>query len=114
MRKLGSQDSHRSESHDHPAVNGVKKELSSSHSPGLGTVQLNGDTARSAEFRQSQSAAMSAMLPPAGSMPRLASGSPRPQASGATAHPLTNTSSTLLDARWRQPGKGKKPMNSSR
>ena len=108
MRQLGSQESHRSGSTEHAAVNGVKRELPTSQSPSLGAVQANGDVTRSVEIRQSPSAALSVMPPPSGFPPRLASGSPRPQNLGLSAHASNNAASTAFDARLRQPGKGEK------
>lgn len=106
MRQIGSQDSHRSGSNEHPAVNGVKRELPTSQSPNLGAVQLNGDISRSVEIRQSPCTALSTMPPPSGHTQRMASGSPHPQNLGHSVHTMNHTSAIIHDARLRQPGKG--------
>ena len=106
----GSQDSNRSGSTDHAAVNGVKREVPMSQSPSLGAVQLNSDVARSIEARPSPGVAVSAMPPPSRITPRIPSGSPHPQTLGLSSHVSNHhPSANAFDARWRQPGKGESP-----
>ena len=104
---LAGNDRPRSDSAEHPLVNGVKKETAMSQSPTLGAVHLNGDTRRS-DVRQSPSNGNLAMPPPLHNIPRMPSGSPLPQTAHVSNHmPTSHASSAQFDARWRQKGKGK-------
>ncbi len=110
MPHRASQESNRSGSTDHAAINGVKKEVPMSQSPSLGAVQINGDITRSVEARPSPGMTSSGMPPPSGIgiMPRLSSGSPHPQAMTFSSHMSNHhPSANTFDPRWRQPGKGK-------
>ncbi|KAL8785467.1 MAG: hypothetical protein Q9195_008610 [Heterodermia aff. obscurata] len=98
----------RSDSADHPVINGVKKESALSQSPTLGAVQVNGDFRRP-NARQSPNSANMAMPPPLNNASRMASGSPLPQAPVLnnhipTSHAPTNTTAPF-DNRWRPQGK---------
>ena len=96
----------RSDSAEHPMVNGVKKETAMSQSPTLGAVHLNGDIRRP-DVRQSPMNGSMAMPPPLNNMPRMTSGSPLPQAALPNTYISTSHASTSpFDARWRQNGKG--------
>ena len=82
------------------AVNGIKKEIAASQSPGLGTAVTNGDGKRAAEGQSSPGLSASSMPPPS------ASGqSSRPFPSNF--NPYNSVSAVpAQDSRWRQPGKG--------
>lgn len=96
----------RSDSAEHPKVNGVKKESALSQSPTLGAVHVNGDVRRSTA-RQSPSSGTTAMPPPLNNTSRMTSGSPLPQPPIINNHiPTSHASATPFDNRWRPEGKG--------
>lgn len=96
----------RSDSAEHPIVNGVKKETAMSQSPTLGALHVNGDLRRP-DVRQGALNGNIAMPPPVNNIPRMASGSPLPQAALPNNHLSTSHASTSpFDTRWRQNGKG--------
>ena len=104
---LVGHDRPRSDSAEHPSLNGVKKETAMSQSPTLGAVHLNGDNRRS-DVRQSPSNGSLAMPPPLHNIPRVPSGSPLPQTAHVNNHmPTSHASSAQFDTRWRQKGKSK-------
>lgn len=77
------------------AMNGVKRETASSHSPGIPSSQVNG-------------VSHTPMAPPIGLNAGLVKGSPHPQAP-ASAHsvPMQTYSSSNFNSQFRQAGKGR-------
>ena len=101
-----AKDRPRSDSAEHPKVNGVKKESALSQSPTLGAVHVNGDIRRSTA-RQSPSSGTTAMPPPLNNTSRMTSGSPLPQPPIINSHiPTSHAPATPFDNRWRPEGKG--------
>ncbi len=89
------------------SVNGVKTEAQLGRSPALGSVQLRRSSHGSSEALQSPNLAASSMPPPSSVTPRLASGSPHPQAQNHTNHVAQPAPTNVFDSKWRQPGKGR-------